>query len=192
MSPKTKTERLLDGLLAVPGWYAAILLAQLSARKILPLLKQTYERSDKALQEWVKGHTLEEGPELLRGFRELRVHLLEVELGNELVRVADRLPTRVLIQSCFFLSRQCDSYLKSFRRATKSAGPEPGKTSPAVQAKSTPRPTPRPPRRPSQRLPRSSAQRSGSRARVQRLRPSGPRKRTTKQSQEPPHEVCLY
>jgi len=180
MSPKKKIEHLLDGLLAVPEWYAAILLAQLPPRELLPLLKQTWERSDIALREWVKGHSVEEVPELLRVFRESRLCLLEVKVENELLRVCGHLTTRELMKSYFFLIRQPISCIEFLRRTAKSTEVEPRKASPAIRAKAMRRPIPRlsgPPRR---RSPRSSAQQIGPHARALRPGPSGRKTETTK------------
>ncbi|MGA2204731.1 MAG: hypothetical protein ABSG40_22550 [Terriglobales bacterium] len=71
MSPKKKIERLVDGLLAVPEWYAAILNAQRPAREVPLTMKELLKRINEALSEGVKAHMrVEEVPELhrLEGF----------------------------------------------------------------------------------------------------------------------------
>jgi hypothetical protein len=193
LSPKSKSERLLDGLLAGPEWYAAILLAQLPAREIPPLLKQTWERNDKALREWVKGHSVEEVPELLRGFLESRLSLLESELHNELERRIDWLSFRGWLRIYRLYSRYLADSLKLIRNADRFFKPkEETSRAKAIHPKATGRSVARPPHRSRPRSPRSSAQQMGSHGGVQKVRPLKPKKKTTKQSQEPPHGSAPY
>jgi hypothetical protein len=187
MSRKAKSEQLLDELLAEPEWYATILLAQLPARKILPLLEQS-ERRHKALQEWVKGHGVEDVPELRGRFRELRFHFLEVELGEELVRRSDRLSFDEFRRTYCCLERSLDDTFQFLRSTAKSFEPkEQISGEKANLPRTMGRPIARSPRRPERRSPRSIAQQIGSHASTQRPRPSDPKEKTTKQSQTTPH-----
>jgi hypothetical protein len=188
MSRKAKSEQLLDELLAEPEWYATILLAQLPAREILPLLKQVLERRDKAVLERVRGHNIEEVPELLKRFRESRFHLLEVELGKELLRRRDQLSFGELLRACRFLTRYIDDIFQLLRSAAKSFEPkEQVSGAKVILPRAMRRRIARSLRRPGRRSPRSSAQQIGSHASTQRPRPSEPKEKTTKQSQTTPH-----
>jgi hypothetical protein len=178
MSPKKKIDRLLDGLLAVTEWYAAILIAQLPAREILPLLKQTWERSDKALREWGKNHSVEEVPELLRVFQKSRLCLLESELRSELERRIDWFSFRGQLRIYRLFSRYLADSHKLIKDAAKSHGPKVATSgAKAIQPKAMGRSVARPPRR---RSPRPSAQQIGSHARAQRPSPLGRKTETTK------------
>lgn len=195
MSLTKRIDHLLDSLLAVPPWYAAILLAQLQAREIPPLLKPTLERSDKALCEWVRGHRLYEVPELVKGFQQSRWYLLESEVQNELVRRIDWFSSRALLRTHRFLSRYIADTLKLTWNAAKSSEPkEETADAKTTRPKAMGRPIARSPRPPRPKSPRSSAQQIGSHGGAQRVRPLNSKKKTTKQSQgccgQPRNEIA--
>jgi len=117
---KQKDEQLLDQLLIFPAWYRGILLAQMRARRLVPLLKVAYRRSDRVACEMVKGHTLEQVPEVLRNFDESSLSSLTSQFEEELMGALPRFSIRMQIDALRFLNREFTDTLELMRCLAES------------------------------------------------------------------------
>jgi hypothetical protein len=149
---------LLNHLLAVPEWYRAILLAQMSPQVYLPLLRAAEIRSDSVVCEMVKGHTFEQLPEVLRSFSKSSLSSLMDQLEDAFTGAVPHFSIEMQIDSLRSCNRQIKDTLALLRTWSESEEGKPKRRVPvrdkAPRAKrGTRRLWPRS-RRPASRLPR--------------------------------------